>query len=52
MCMPNLPDDWIIDWFSRANLYEVPRVTIATFSPENNTQQTTARPLSVTIYEI
>ena len=45
-------DDLIIDWFSRANLYEVPRVTITTFGPKNATQQTTICPLSMTIYEI
>ena len=32
-------DDLIIDWFSSANLYEVPRVTIATFGPKNDTQK-------------
>jgi hypothetical protein len=45
-------DDLIIDWFSRANLYEVPRVTVSTFGPENDTQKTTVCPLSVTFYEI
>ena len=45
-------DGLIIARFSRENLYEVPRVTIVTFGPKNATQQTTVRPLSVTIDEI
>jgi len=45
-------DDLIIDWFSRANLYEMPRVPVATLGSKNAIQQTTVRPISVTIYEI
>jgi len=45
-------DDLIIDWFSRANLYEVSRVTVSTLGPETNIQKTTVRPLSLTFYKI
>ena len=43
--------DLIIDLFKKANLYEVPRVTILTFASEKYIQETTVRPLSVP-YEI
>ena len=34
-------DDLSISWLSRANLYEVPHVTVSTFKPENDTQKKT-----------
>ena len=45
-------NEWIIDWFSRENLYEVPRVIVSTFGPKNDTQKTIVCLISVTIYEI
>jgi len=49
---PISEDDLIIYLFSRANLYEVPRVTVSTFRPENDTKTTTIHPLFVNSYEI
>jgi len=45
-------DDLIIDWFSRANLYEMPHATITTFGPENSTQKTKVYYISMNIYKI
>ena len=44
--------DLIIDKFSKANLYDVPQVTVSTFGSEKYIQETTVRPLSVPSYEI
>ena len=44
--------DLFLDWFSRANLYDVPRVTVSTFESETQAQETTVRPLSIPSYEI
>src|SRR3984885_4606408 len=44
--------DLIIDLFRRANLYEVPRVTIWTSGSEKYLEETTVRPLSVPFCEI
>ena len=43
--------DLLLDWFSRAKLYDVPRVTVSTFGSEKHPQETTVRPLSVPSYE-
>jgi len=45
-------DDLIIEWFSRANLYEVPRVTISTWGPKTDTKKTIGRPICINFYEI
>lgn len=36
----------------RANLYDMPRVTVLTLVPDTDTQKTTGCPLSETSYEI
>ena len=50
--VPMSHDDLIIDWFSTANVYEFPHVTIVTFGPKNATQKMSVRPISVTSYKI
>ena len=45
---PISDDGMIIEWFSRANLYGVPRVTVSTLVLENDTQKITVCPLSIT----
>ena len=45
-------DDLIIDWFSRANLYDVTRVTVSTIGYGTDTQQTTVYFICVNFYEI
>ena len=49
---PISQDDLLIYFFHRANLYEVPRVTVSTFRPENNKKKSTIHPLSVASDEI
>ena len=43
--------DLSIDLFSRANLYDVPRVTVSTLGSENGTQKTKVFPLFANSYE-
>ena len=45
-------DDLIMDWFSRANLYELKRVTVSSFGFEIDRQETTVCVLAVNFYSI
>ena len=45
-------NDLIMDWFSRENLYSVPRVTVSSSGYEIDTQETTFHVLSATSYRI
>ena len=43
-------NDLILDWFSRANLYDLPRVTVSSFVSEIDSQETTVCVLVTTFY--
>ena len=43
-------NDLILDWFSRANLYDLPHVTVSSFVSEIDSQETTVRVLVTTFY--
>ena len=43
-------NDLIMDWFSRVNLYDLPRVTVSSFTSEIYSHETTIRVLVTTFY--
>ena len=45
-------DDLIMDWFSRANLYDLPRVTVYSFGSEIDRPKTAVRLLAANFYSI
>ena len=45
-------DDLVLDWFSRALLYGLPRVTVVTAGSEIQEKKTTVCALSEIFYEI
>ena len=47
---PIYHNDLILDWFSRANLYDLPRVTVLLFVSEIDSQETTGRELVTNFY--
>ena len=49
---PTSHNGLIMDWFSRANLYTVPRVTVSSFGFEIDIEQSTVCALSSTFYII
>ena len=45
-------NDLIMDQFNKANLYDMPRVTVSSFGSKIDTQKTKVRALSATFYRI
>ena len=43
-------NDLIMDWFSRKNLYDLPRVTVSSFVSEIDSQKTTVHVLATNFY--
>ena len=43
-------NDLIMDWFSRANLYDLPHVTVSSFGSEIDSQETKVREIVTNFY--